>query len=221
MLGSSRALKAEPSYLQQLTGLTGFNAAAANGKTEDGFAYANLFHDRWPDAQIKYLWILEAEAFRAAAAEPAAAGRARAGAALPGVAARRHRGSTTSSGCSSGSTTKSSVKSVWRAARGAPQEGAVVELAPDGFRTVDQHDRSEAAGVSFDARLAESVATARSVRTGDAADGPRARGAGLLRAGRRRHEPCRHGAGDRARSGASARIARPWAAPPTTGSTTS
>src|SRR5262249_6595560 len=64
VLGSSRALKAEPSSLQQLTGLRGFNAAAANGKTEDGFAYANLFHDRWPDARIRYLWILEVEAFR-------------------------------------------------------------------------------------------------------------------------------------------------------------
>ena len=160
MLGSSRALKAEPSYLQQLTGLTGFNAAAANGKTEDGFAYANLFHDRWPDAPIKYLWLLEVEAFRPLPPSPQLL-------AEPELA--RHfpaslRASTRLDDFQrlfEWNTAKASAKTVWRAARGAPQEGAVVELAPDGFREVDQHDRSEAAGVSFDARLAESVATAK------------------------------------------------------------
>ena len=160
MLGSSRALKAEPSYLQQLTGLTGFNAAAANGKTEDGFAYANLFHDRWPDAQDQVPVAARGGGVPPAAAEPAAAGRARAGAALSRVAPCVTRLDDFQR-LFEWRTTKSSVKSAWRAARGAPQQGAVVELAPDGFRTVDQHDRSEAAGVSFDARLAESVASAK------------------------------------------------------------
>ncbi len=102
MLGSSRALKAEPSYLQQLTGLTGFNAAAANGKTEDGFAYANLFHDRWPDAKIKYLWLLEVEAFRPLPPSPQLLAEPELARHFPGVAPCVHRGSTTSSGCSSG-----------------------------------------------------------------------------------------------------------------------
>jgi hypothetical protein len=159
VLGSSRALKADPAYLQQLTGLRGFNAAAANGKTEDGFAYANLFHDRWPDARIRYLWILEAESFRPLPPSPQL---------LAEPALARHfpaslRASTRLDDLQrlfEWRTTKSSVKSVWRALRGAPQRGAV-QLAPDGFRAVDQHDRSEAAGVSFGARLAESVTTAR------------------------------------------------------------
>ena len=159
VLGSSRALKAEPSYLQQLTGLTGFNAAASNGKTEDGFAYANLFHDRWPDAHIRYLWILEAEAFRPLPPSPKL---------LAEPALARHfpaalRASTRLDDLQrlfEWRTAKASVKSAWRAARGAEQQGAV-KLASDGFRTVDQHDRSEAAGISFDARLAESVTTAR------------------------------------------------------------
>ncbi len=159
VLGSSRALKAEPAYLQRLTGLTGFNAAAANGKTEDGFAYANLFHDRWPDAGTRYLWILEAEAFRPLPPSPQLL-------AEPELA--RHfpaslRASTRLDDLQrlfEWRTAKSSLKTVWRAARGARQQGAV-ELAPDGFRAVDQHDRSEAAGVSFDSRLAESVTTAR------------------------------------------------------------
>ncbi len=159
VLGSSRALKAEPAYLQQLTGLTGFNAAAANGKTEDGFAYANLFHDRWPEARIRYLWILEVEAFRSLPPSPQL---------LAEPALARHfpaslRASTRLDDFQrlfEWRTTKSSVKTVWRAARGVPQQGEV-DLAPDGFRAVDQHDRSEAAGVSFRARLDESTTTAK------------------------------------------------------------
>ena len=159
VLGSSRALKAEPAYLQQLTGLRGFNAAAANGKTEDGFAYANLFHDRWPDARIRYLWILEVEAFRSLPPSPQL---------LAEPALARHFPASLRARTQLDDfqrlfewrTTKASVKTVWRAVRGVPQQGRV-ELAPDGFRAVDQHDRSEAAGVSFAARLAESVTTAR------------------------------------------------------------
>ena len=158
VLGSSRALKAEPAYLQQLTGLRGFNAAASNGKTEDGFAYANLFHDRWPDAHIRYLWILEVEAFRPLPPSPQLL-------AEPDLA--RHFPASLRAGTRLDDfqrlfewrTTKSSVKTAWRAARGGPQQGQV-ELQRDGFRAVDQHDRSEAAGVSFASRLAESVATA-------------------------------------------------------------
>ena len=160
VLGSSRALKAEPSYLQQLTGLTGFNAAAANGKTEDGFAYANLFHDRWPDAKIKYLWLLEVEAFRPLPPSPQLLAEPELARHFP-ASLRASSRLDDLQRLFEWRTTKSSVKSAWRAARGAPQQGAVVELAPDGFRTVDQHDRSEAAGVSFDARLAESVASAK------------------------------------------------------------
>jgi hypothetical protein len=159
VLGSSRALKAEPSYLQQLTGLRGFNAAAANGKTEDGFAYANLFHDHWPKARIRYLWILEVEAFRDRPPSPQL---------LAEPALAKHFPASLRAGSRLADfqrlfewqTTKSSVKTVWHALRGAPQEGAV-QLGPDGFRAVDAHDVSERAGVPFQSRLNESVATAR------------------------------------------------------------
>jgi hypothetical protein len=160
VLGSSRALKAEPAYLRQLTGLTGFNAAASNGKTQDGFAYANLFHDRWPDARIRYLWILEVEAFRSLPPSPQLL-------AEPPLARHFPASVRASSRLDDlqrlfeWRTTKSSVKTVWRAARGAPQLGQV-DLAADGFRAVDQHDRSEAAGVPFATRLAESIRAARS-----------------------------------------------------------
>ena len=101
MLGSSRALKAEPAYLRAADRADGFNAAAANGKTEDGFAYANLFHDRWPDAKIKYLWLLEVEAFRPLPPSPQLLAEPSWRGTFPHRSAR-HRGSTTSSGCSSG-----------------------------------------------------------------------------------------------------------------------
>jgi len=159
VLGSSRALKAEPSYLQRLTGLRGFNAAAANGKTEDGFAYDNLFHDRWPKARIRYLWILEAEAFRDRPPSPQL---------LAEPALARHFPASLRAGSRLADlqrlfewqTTKSSIKTVWHALRGAPQEGAV-QLGPDGFRAVDAHDVSERAGVPFQTRFNESVLTAR------------------------------------------------------------
>jgi hypothetical protein len=159
VLGSSRALKAEPAYLRQLTGLTAFNAAASNGKTADAFAYANLFHDRWPDARIRHLWVLEVEAFRPLPPSPQL---------LAEPALARHfpaslRASTRLDDLQrlfEWRTTKSSVKTVLRAVRGGKQPGQV-DLAADGFRSVDQHDRSEAAGIPFATRLAESIATAR------------------------------------------------------------
>ena len=122
MLGSSRALKAEPSYLQQLTGLTGFNAAAANGKTEDGFAYANLFHDRWPDAQIKYLWLLEAEAFRPLPPSPQLLAEPELARHFPASLRARTRLDDFQR-LFEWRTTKSSVKTAWRAARGVPPAG--------------------------------------------------------------------------------------------------
>ena len=84
----------------------------------------------------------------------------------------RARGSTTSSGCSSGARLKSSVKTAWRAARGVPPQGQV-DLEPDGFRAVDQHDRSEQAGVSFQARLNESVGDGAGLRPVHGAARPR------------------------------------------------
>lgn len=159
VLGSSRSLKAEPSYLQQLTGLRGFNAGAANGKTEDGMAYANLFHDRFPDARIRYLWLLEVEAFRDRPPSPLLL-------AQPELA--RHFPASLRTGTRlddlqrlfEWNTTKSSVRTLWRTARGERPQAAA-DFSPDGFRTVDQHDVSERAGISFQTRLAESIAAAR------------------------------------------------------------
>ena len=87
------------------------------------------------------------------AAEPAAARRARAREALPGLAAGRRRGSRTCSGCSSGSTTKSSVEDGVACARAARRRRAPSTCSRTGSARSTPHDVSERAGVSFQSRL--------------------------------------------------------------------
>src|ERR1035437_9865507 len=43
ILGGSRALRFAPAYLQQRTGLTGFNAAVTGARPEDAWALVSLF----------------------------------------------------------------------------------------------------------------------------------------------------------------------------------
>jgi hypothetical protein len=64
ILGSSRAMKAQPSFLQARTGLPGFNAAVSNGKPWDSWAFANFLHDRFPQTRQRYLWFVDIESFR-------------------------------------------------------------------------------------------------------------------------------------------------------------
>ncbi len=169
ILGSSRALKAEPGYLASRTGLRGFNAATSNGKAEDGFAYAHLFHDRYPDTRIRHVWFLEVEAFRHLPASPQL---------LAKDALARHFPASLRGGSRlddiqrlfEWGTVKSSVKALRWAATGR-RPGNVAELAADGFRVVDAHDRSERAGVPFETRLAVSIGTARSFIRGIERDG--------------------------------------------------
>ncbi len=64
VLGSSRSLRYEPSYLEQKTGLRTFNAGVNGiGGTADAWAMVNFIHDTWPMADPKYLWLLDVESF--------------------------------------------------------------------------------------------------------------------------------------------------------------
>jgi hypothetical protein len=65
VLGSSRAMKVEPDYLQARTGLSAFNAAVSAGGPPDAWAFANFLHDRFPGARERVLWLLDVAAFRA------------------------------------------------------------------------------------------------------------------------------------------------------------
>ena len=70
VLGSSRAMKVEPAYLEQKTGHSGFNAAVSSGRPLDAWAFVNLVHDSYPQAHTRYLWLLDVEAFREWPADP-------------------------------------------------------------------------------------------------------------------------------------------------------
>ena len=64
VLGSSRSMRYEPSYLEKKTGLRTFNAGVNGiGGTADAWAMTQFIHHVWPDDQPAYLWMLDVEAF--------------------------------------------------------------------------------------------------------------------------------------------------------------
>lgn len=63
ILGGSRALRFDPAYLQERTGLGGFNAAVTGARPEDAWALVSLFHARFPRARFRFLWIIHADEF--------------------------------------------------------------------------------------------------------------------------------------------------------------
>ena len=64
VLGSSRSMRYEPSYLQEKTGLTTFNAGVNGiGGTADAWAMTQFIHDTFPDSRPAYLWLVDVESF--------------------------------------------------------------------------------------------------------------------------------------------------------------
>lgn len=64
VLGSSRSMRYEPSYLEEKTGLSAFNAGVNGiGGAADAWAMSQFIHDTRPDADPAYLWLLDVEAF--------------------------------------------------------------------------------------------------------------------------------------------------------------
>ena len=59
ILGSSRARKAEPAYLEGLTGRSGFNAAVTGGTAADAWAMTNYLSRRFPSNYRAYLWFVD------------------------------------------------------------------------------------------------------------------------------------------------------------------
>ncbi len=64
IFGGSRATRFEPSYLQELTGLRGFNLAFQNGRPEDAWAFTNYLRTLAPHAKPHVVWFVQVEAFR-------------------------------------------------------------------------------------------------------------------------------------------------------------
>ena len=64
VLGSSRSMRYEPSYLEKKTGLKTFNAGVNGiGGSADTWAMTQFVHEVWPDAHPAYLWLVDVESF--------------------------------------------------------------------------------------------------------------------------------------------------------------
>jgi hypothetical protein len=59
ILGSSRARTAEPSFLQRLTGRTGFNAAVTGGTAGDAWVMTRYTADRFRRVPRRHLWFVD------------------------------------------------------------------------------------------------------------------------------------------------------------------
>jgi hypothetical protein len=60
ILGSSRARQAEASFLEQLTGKTGFNAAVTGGTAADAWVMTRFTADRFPGGRRRFIWFVDA-----------------------------------------------------------------------------------------------------------------------------------------------------------------
>jgi hypothetical protein len=59
VLGDSRGRQAEPSFLQKLTGLRGFNAAVTGGSAPDAYVFVRFAADRFPHQRRRYIWFTD------------------------------------------------------------------------------------------------------------------------------------------------------------------
>ena len=59
ILGSSRSRQAEPSYLQRLTGRTGFNAGVTGGTSADEYVFVRFAASLFPHQKRRYVWFTD------------------------------------------------------------------------------------------------------------------------------------------------------------------
>jgi hypothetical protein len=60
ILGDSRGRQAQPSFLQRVTGLTGFNAAVMGGTIPDAWVFTRYTADRFPGEKRRYILFVSA-----------------------------------------------------------------------------------------------------------------------------------------------------------------
>ncbi len=59
VLGSSRSRQAEPRFIEQLTGKTGFNAGVTGGSAADSWVMVRTIAARFPHARRTYIWFVD------------------------------------------------------------------------------------------------------------------------------------------------------------------
>lgn len=181
IFGSSRAEKIEPSHLQKLTGLAGFNAAVSSGTPDDAWAFANLLHEKAGGAPQRVLWLLDVEALRARPLDPGLLGTpSLARFVTPSVPLDARANDIWS--FASWQTARDSWKSVDATLFGNARPlssktcsihtNGVTEYAADGFRSFDFHDVAVRRGLSLTRTIDITLAEYRKIYAGDTTFAP-------------------------------------------------
>ena len=176
ILGSSRAEKIQPTYLQKRTGLVGFNAAVSSAGPNDAWAFANLLHDRAAGATQRVIWLLDVESLRARPIDPGLLDTPALAQYLSHGAAIRGRLQSAWSFVS-WSTALDSWKSVdatlFHSAQPLSSKtcsihtNGVTEYAPDGYRKFDFHDVAVRRGATLAHSIAITLAEYRTIYAGN------------------------------------------------------
>jgi hypothetical protein len=169
VLGSSRAMKVQPSYLTSLTGLPAFNAAVSSGRPVDAYVFAEYLHQRYPQTHQSYLWLLDQEAFADNVIDPTLLADGTLARYLP--SATRVRGRLSDLGWLlswhtlrlSWQTLRHNAAAKTATAAGASptaapttQDDSQPQFAADGYRTQDANSRAAARGRPLSKGIAES-----------------------------------------------------------------
>ena len=174
VLGSSRAMKVQPSYLTRLTGQPAFNAAVSSGRPVDAYVFARFLHQRFGGASQRYLWLLDQEAFADDTIDPTLLADATLGGYLPTAERWRERAGDLSwlfswrtldlswhtwrNGQESAPTPPGGTPTSDEPAGGV-QGGRQPTFAADGYRVSDANTRAQAVGRP----LAKGIARSRSI----------------------------------------------------------
>jgi len=89
ILGSSRAMRADPAQLRSALHLRTFNAAVSSGTVPDAYAFLRLAQRRYPERSPAVLWFLDVESMRLTGHHPYLLSVKRLAAGLPPSARRR------------------------------------------------------------------------------------------------------------------------------------
>ena len=170
VLGSSRAMKVQPSYLTTLTGLPAFNAAVSSGRPVDAYVFAEYLHQRYPQARQSYLWLLDQEAFADNVIDPTLLADGTLARYLP--SATRVRGRLSDLGwllswhtlrlswqtLRHNGAARAATAGASPAAAPPTQDGSQPQFAADGYRTQDANTRAATRGRPLSKGIAESSA---------------------------------------------------------------
>jgi hypothetical protein len=169
--GSSRAMKVDPVYVSRLTGLTTFNAAVSSASPADAWAFAHFFHDRFPAAGKRVLWLLDVESFRARPLDPGlleTPALARYFSASARVGAKLDSAWTLLSWKAAQDAYRVATSRTASATTRVPctyRTNGVTEYAPNGLRQWDFHDLAQARGTSLSTGIDQSIVEYRTIYT--------------------------------------------------------